>query len=130
MENVCISTKEGYSFFIEGNKDFVFFETGRPIIGSDIAKILNISRMAVSQALKRALKKIYYLLKKNNRHLDPFEVAVIISQMFSVSLDSDTEMNKFFNLFPKDLKKEIKTHAKNHVSYCSQCPFKTLCELF
>lgn len=108
----------------------VLFIEPRPMNGSDIAEVLGISRMAVSQSLKRSLKKIYYLLKKSNRHLDPFEIAVTMSQILCVSLDSDKEMNKFFNLFPVDLKKEIKTHAKNHVSYCSQCPFKTLCELF
>jgi len=102
----------------------------RPMTGEEIAQELGISRMAVSQSLKRALKKIYLLLKKNNRHYDSFEVAVTISQILCVSIDSDSEMKKFFNLFPDNIKKEIKEHAKRHVNYCSQCPFdKTMCGL-
>jgi predicted transcriptional regulator len=111
-------------------KDVCILEKPRPrsMTGEDIAKELGITRMAVSQSLKRALKKIYNLLKKNNRHYDSFEIAVTISQILQVSIDSDSEMKKFFNLFPDKIKKEIKKDAKNHVNYCSQCPFdKTMC---
>jgi len=101
----------------------------RPMSGSDIAEILGISRMAVSQALKRSLKKVYFLLKKANRHLDPFDIAVTMSQIFKVSLDNDKEMIKFFNLFPSEIKKEIKTNAKDKFRSCSKCQFKVMCEL-
>lgn len=119
MENV-ISTKEGYSFFIDEHigkkkkKNFVVFLTGKSMTGSDISKELRITRMAVSQSLKRSLKKIYYTLKKNNRHLDPFEIAVEMSQILCVSLDCSNEVNKFFNLFPADIKDEIKFHAEKY----------------
>lgn len=102
-------------------------EDRRPMSGSEIAEVLGVSRMAVSQALKRAVKKIYYLLKKANKHLDSFDIAVMMSQILSVSLDSESEMNKFFNLFPGDIKKEIKHHAKDRFRSCDQCTFKTLC---
>ena len=86
----------------------------RPMSGSDIANELGISRMAVSQSLKRSLKKIYYSLKKKNKHSDPFQVAVTMSQILRVSSDCDKEMEKFFNLFPAEIKNEIKHHAKKH----------------
>jgi predicted transcriptional regulator len=129
MENVCISTVEGYSFFFENEDKFVTFKTGKPMSGTDVSKELNISRMAVSQNLKRGLKKVYYILKKFNRHLDSFEIAVTMSQLFNVSVDNDKEMTKFFNLFPKEIKKEIKTNAKDKFRSCSKCNFKVMCEL-
>lgn len=115
MENVnVISTKEGYSFVLEKGKKVAVFKTGKSMNGTDVAKELGVTRMAVSQSLKRSLKKIYYMLKKSNRHLDPFEIAVIMSQLLCVSLDCENEVNKFFNLFPVDIKREIKYHAEKH----------------
>lgn len=123
MENVnVISTREGYSFFIDEHigpkkklkKNFVVYLTGKSMTGTEISKDLHITRMAVSQSLKRSLKKIYYRLKKYNRHLDPFEIAVTMSQILCVSMDCSNEVNKFFNLFPKDIKEEIKYYATKH----------------
>jgi len=121
MENVkVISTKEGYSFFIDEHigkkrkKNFAVYLTGKSMTGSEISKDLRITRMAVSQSLKRSLKKIYYNLKKNNRSLDPFEIAVTMSQILCVSLDCYNEVNKFFNLFPRDIKEEIRYYATKH----------------
>ena len=134
MENV-ISTKEGYSFFIDEHvgeklkKNFVVFLTGKSMSGTDVSEELHVSRMAVSQSLKNSFKKIYHLLKKYNRHLDPFDIAVTMSQLFCVSFDCDSEVNKFFNLFPSEIKKEIKTYAKDKFRSCAKCEFKTMCEL-
>lgn len=134
MENV-ISIMDGYSFFIDEHvgdkqpKNFIVFETGKSMSGTEISKELDVSRMAVSQALKRSLKKVYFLLKKYNRHLDSFDIAVTMSQIFKVSLDNDKEMIKFFNLFPPEIKKEIKTNAKDKFRSCSKCAFKVMCEL-
>lgn len=105
------------------------YETPRPMSGSEIADVLDCSRMAVSQTLKRGFKKVYFLLRKTNRHLDSFEVAVTMSQIFRVSIDNDKEMIKFFNLFPNEIKKEIKTNAKDKFRSCAKCPFETMCEL-
>lgn len=122
MENV-ISIVEGYSFFLDEHtgeklpKKFVVFETGKAMTGTEVSEELGVSRMAVSQSLKRAIKKIYYLLRKGNKHLDSFEIAVMMSQLLNVSLDSESEMNKFFNLFPSDIKKEITNYAKTRCRY-------------
>ena len=125
MENVkVISTKEGYSFFIDEHigpkkrlkKNFAVYLTGKSMTGTEISNDLRITRMAVSQSLKRSLKEIYYKLKKHNRHLDSFEIAVAMSQLLCVSMDCSNEVNKFFNLFPNDIKEEIKYHATKHQS--------------
>jgi predicted transcriptional regulator len=116
MQNVrIVSTVEGYSFIIENKSIASFFKTGKSMTGSDVANRLGVSRMAVSQSLKRSLKKIFFILKKSNKHLDSFEIAVTISHLLRVSLDCENEMNKFFNLFPMDIKKEIKNHAKKYI---------------
>ena len=116
MKNVrIVSTVEGYSFIIENKSIASFFKTGKSMTGSDVAERLGVSRMAISQSLKRSLKKIFLKLKRNNKHLDSFEIAVTLSQLLRVSLDCENEMNKFFNLFPMDIQKEIKNHAKNYI---------------
>lgn len=95
----------------------VYVEEGvvRPMSGSEIAEVLDVSRMAVSQTLKRALKKIYSLLKKHNRHLDSFDIAVMMSELLCVSLDSESEVSKFFNLFPANIKEEIENHGRTRI---------------
>ena len=110
-------------------ENVIYCERPKPMSGSEIAEVLGVSRMAVSQSIKRGVKKIYFLFKKSNSNLDPFEIAVMMSQLFYVSLDNDKEMMKFFNLFPREVKKEIKTYAKDKFRSCTNCQFKTLCEL-
>jgi predicted DNA-binding protein YlxM (UPF0122 family) len=87
----------------------------KPMSGSEIAEELKVSRMSISQTLKRALRKIYNLLKKHNKHLDAFEIAVMMSELLGVSSDDETEVNKFFNLFPANIKEEIECHAKTRI---------------
>ena len=92
----------------------VYFEN-TPMSGEEIAQVLGISRMAVSNSLKRSLKKIFFFLKKTNKNLDSFEIAVTMSELLNVSVDNSSEMSKFFNLFPPAIKREIKENAKNYI---------------
>lgn len=119
MQNVISVDK--YSFFLDEHvgseleEDFVVFETNRAMSGTEVSVELGVSRMAVSQTLKRALKKIYFSLRKGNKHLDSFDVAVMMSELLNVSLDNETEVNKFFNLFPSDIQKEIENYARKRI---------------
>jgi len=79
----------------------------REMTGAEIAKELGISRQAVSNTLKRAMKKVYIEAKKLEKW-SPFEAAVALSQMFG----QDADLNKFFRLFPPDVRKEITDDAK------------------
>jgi DNA-binding transcriptional regulator LsrR (DeoR family) len=74
--------------------------------GADIARELGITRQAVSNTLKRAMKKVYYETKRINPDQCPFETATQMMKMFEVS-DSE-EVQKFFHLFPPDIRQEIK----------------------
>lgn len=76
--------------------------------GADIAKELGISRQAVSNTLKRAMKKVYAEARKLEKW-SPFEAAVALAVMFG---QQDNELNKFFKLFPPDVRKEIEADAK------------------
>ena len=75
--------------------------------GAEIAKELGISRQAVSNTLKRAMKKVFKEAMKLEKW-SPFEAAVALSQMFG----QDADLNKFFRLFPPDVRKEIENDAR------------------
>ena len=79
--------------------------------GAEISRELNISRQAVSQALKRAMSKAYNESKKLDTQWGPFERAVVLSQKFGKNQDSPEELKKFFKLFPPKIRKEIEADA-------------------
>ena len=79
----------------------------RPLSGQEIADILDIRRQAVSNILKRALRKVYFRMKKTN-HSSPFETLVHLALGFSIP---DHETKSFYRLFPKDIRKAIKLDA-------------------
>jgi len=75
--------------------------------GADIAKELGISRQAVSNTLKRAMKKAFIEAKKVE-DWSAFETAVALSVMFG---QDKGDLKKFFRLFPPDIRKEIEADA-------------------
>jgi predicted transcriptional regulator len=75
--------------------------------GAEIAKDLGISRQAVSNTLKRAMKKAFIEAKKIE-DWSAFETAVAMSVMFG---QDETDLKKFFRLFPPDIRKEIEADA-------------------
>ena len=74
--------------------------------GAEIARDMGISRQAVSNTLKRAMKKVYISTQELNPGIRPFETAVMMMKMFEV-IDSN-EVNKFFHLFPPNIRDEIR----------------------
>lgn len=93
---------------VQIDRDRDFTSITRPMTGSEIAEELGIKRQAVSNTLKRALGKTYYGMKKMNKS-KPFETLVYLAIGFGVV---ETEMRKFYKLFPPDVRKEIKEDAK------------------
>ena len=113
-----VSAKNGYTYFYENesnNMDCVIFETGEHMSGADIARELNITRSAVSQSLRRSIKRIYSYIKNRNNGLSTIEVMSIMANMFNVKTNS--QYKKFFNLFPINIKGEFYAEAKK-VGYC------------
>lgn len=81
------------------------------LTGTEIANNLEITRQDASQTLKRALRKVFIYLRKSDSDLSDFEIASYMAQMFHVDNKNQKEMRKFFKLFPKDLKRQIKNTA-------------------
>lgn len=80
--------------------------------GAEIAKELGITRQAISNTLKRAIKKVYEEVGKLDATWGPFERAVVMSIIFKVD---EVELTKFVRLFPPALRKEIETDAKGRM---------------
>lgn len=88
--------------------------------GSDIARILGVSRSAVSRSLKQSLEKIYfYLLEKNN--YSPYETYVLLGKMLTVCYDCQEEIDDFWFLLPDNARNLIRKDAKKRFKS------KTLC---
>lgn len=88
-------------------------EISEQMSGAAIAKELGISRQAVSNTLKRAMKKAYIEARKIDKS-SPFEAAVILSQIFD---EGEEDLKKFFKLFPPDIRKEIEADAREKLGW-------------
>lgn len=80
--------------------------------GAEIARELGISRQAVSNTLKRGLEKTFKTLKKENKDMDAFEVAIGMAEGLQVE-----DHNKFFRLFPPAIRKEIEEAGKKRMTH-------------
>lgn len=88
----------------------------RPMDGSEIAVELGVTRQAVSNLLKRGMKKFYEQVKQIDSTWGPFECSCAMMKMFCIS-HSTEEIKKFYNLFPPSIRDEIEKDAlENHVS--------------
>jgi hypothetical protein len=87
-------------------------ERVRAKTGSEIARELNISRQAVSQTLKRAVKKIYDGLLEQGITDSPTETVLYMRDWFGCTDDEDIQ--QFYDMFPKSIKDEIKEHARTY----------------
>jgi hypothetical protein len=86
-----------------------------PMNGASIAEVLNITRQDVSQLLKRALRKIFTYLSNDDPYMSDFEIIVYISQLLNVE-QTPEDLNKFYKLFPGDIRKKIKESALGRFS--------------
>jgi len=87
-------------------------ETGKHLSGTMIAEKLNISRAAVSQILKRSIKKIYLSLKNSNKEYSTIQIISGMAKLFNIKTES--EYKKFFRLLPENVKGEINAAAKDN----------------
>lgn len=91
-----------------------YFKKEPQMTGAQIAKELNVTRMNVSQMLKRAMAKLYAEMCKEEPEMDPFERAVQLSKILGVNFSDETEMKKFYKLFPLSIRKKINEDAQRH----------------
>jgi DNA-binding transcriptional regulator LsrR (DeoR family) len=87
-----------------------------PMNGEEIAGALNYSRQNVSQLLKRSLTKCYLHLVRTQKDMTPFEIAALMAKMFNVGVkpeeENESEVRKFFKLFPANIRRKIRKDAK------------------
>ncbi len=97
-------------FIVEDEKvDKTVGQLWESMTGAEIAKELGITRQAVSNTLKRAMKKMFIAMKKENPTMSDFDVAVSLQVGLGVD---DVDVKKFFKLFPPDIRKKIEASAK------------------
>jgi len=99
-----ISTIDGYSFIIDDN-EIICYETDKHLVGEEIAKHFGVSKQTVSVILKKAIKKLYLKLRKDNKDFGAFETVCLLSEMFRVK--TQDEYRRFYKLFPKEIKDQV-----------------------
>jgi hypothetical protein len=94
----------------------------KPLEGQEIANELGRKRQAVSQSLKRGMRKAYIFIRKTWPDLGPLASSVFLLKYLDRegTVDFDlAERNKFVRLFPPEIRKEIEDdiEAKRGTSY-------------
>lgn len=100
------------------------YVTNPQMSGAEIAKAIEaetgkkITRQAISNTLKRAMKKTFLAMekdmRKHNEEFDAFDVAVALATGWEAA-NTTQEMQKFFKLFPPDIRKRIEADAKKRM---------------
>jgi hypothetical protein len=86
-----------------------------PMTGEKIAQELGQTRANVSRMLKKIFKNTYDMVHIWEPSYSPFDIGVHMAQMFGVDFSLDTEVKKFFRLFPLDLKELIENDGKDRM---------------
>ncbi len=81
--------------------------------GEEIAQEMNQTRANVSRILKKVFTNTFHMVGRWEPELSPFEIAVHMAQMFGVDFSLETEVKKFFRLFPLYLKELIEDDANS-----------------
>ena len=79
--------------------------------GSEIARHLGITRQAVSQSLKSAMRKIYFTVMSDPETDSPFDAAMSIMSILGQETCGKQDLEEFFQLFPTDIQREIRIDA-------------------
>lgn len=90
------------------------FEKQPKLTGAEIAEKLGVTRMNISQMLKRAMAKVYAEVSKDEPEMCVFERAIHISKLLGVNLSDINEMRKFYKLFPTYIRKRIEEDAERY----------------
>ena len=111
-KSYIIKNKVGANKYINWNNVKVTNDV--PMNGEDITKSVfeqtgvMITRQGVSCAIKIALRKIYNNLRKSEKNSTPFQVALLMFQMFYSTHPAAEDAHTFFSLLPEEIREEIK----------------------
>lgn len=102
-----VSTIEGFSLHID-DEGFVLYKTGQHMNGKEIGDVLNISKVAVSYSLRRAIKKVYDELRYKN--ISHFDVFCSMGNVFN--LKTVEEYKWLLNCFSKEIRRKVNEEAR------------------
>ena len=90
----------------------------KPMSGEEIAQELGITRQAVSNLLKRAMRKCYRNILHTYPDLSPVAASILLMKWLEMVGDVEfkdfNEVKKFNRLFPPDVRKEIEKDMKDN----------------
>ncbi len=86
-------------------------EATNPMSGSDVARLLGITRQTVSATTKRGLTKMYNYIISNRIAENPFEAMLILMSMCNVSDGSMEDVMGFLALFSNEVQADVKKHS-------------------
>lgn len=78
-----------------------------------VAQELGITRQAVHQNSKSAMKKIYNNMFKYNLADTPFEAVMNLMIMLGLDKSNEEDIKDFYTMFPDEIKKEVLKSANS-----------------
>ena len=79
----------------------------KPMSGSEIARLLGITRQTVSATTKRALVKMYHTVQQKGLADNGFDAMLVLMSMCHVADGSMEDVFSFLSLFPKDIRDAV-----------------------
>jgi len=84
-----------------------YFQKEPIMSGEEIAEEMVQTRQNVSRILKKIFGQTYHMIERLEPEKTPFQIAVHMSKVLGVDFSIETEVKKFFRLFPPEQKKLI-----------------------
>lgn len=79
----------------------------KPMSGSEIARLLGITRQTVSATTKRALVKMYNIVQQKGLADNPFDAMLVLMSMCNVHDGSLEDVTGFLALFPANIRADV-----------------------
>lgn len=83
----------------------------KPMSGSEIARLLGITRQTVSATTKRALTKMYHYILDKKFAENPFDAMLALMSMCNVADGNLEDVTGFLSLFPSDIQEAVRKHS-------------------
>ncbi len=88
-------------------------DTQRSMNGSEIAKILGMTRQAVSYSTRKSMKKMYKRVINLGLAEKPFDVVLVLMEVLNVGSNSSSDIKEFLKLFDDDTINLVREDARN-----------------
>lgn len=75
----------------------------------EIAKAVGYAEPVICDIVRRSLDKIFRMIKKKNKNLNPIELTALVGELLNVK--TDVQYKRYFRSIPKDIKNEVINYA-------------------